>query len=337
MSIETIVSLKYFILKGNREVKPRKYVKKQRKVIKKELINKKTEVYKMGTSIQILKDDGKLGYFVVPKPTIGPYCDRFYKVEFLRPFKSYCKHAVSRTGTKQQDGSNSECNELFGVPWLLSNNTVLSTFHVLMQPSKNESTIQTVVASFKCFDVTNYTVITCPVTSTIKAGSSPSPVCTNAYKLIHYKFTYEPNGTIVGLDVEAIIGDVPNVVVQQFIVTFVQPNSEKNLPQSGNPGYIIGRPILAAKSDQTNVAILKRPTLSYNVDYTAVNMIPNTIIRRSHVTGEVEQNTNGVWTILSGGYCELFPGTLSTLLATVNFGEDTFTGCLLRRLWYLLF
>ncbi|KAJ1461282.1 hypothetical protein M885DRAFT_507172 [Pelagophyceae sp. CCMP2097] len=94
------------------------------------------------------------------------------------------------------------------------------------------------------------------------------PVCRNALVEACYTVVYDPAGFIVSASVDVVLTDVPDdgaaVVLEQtflmqFASTFEVPRSRDianlvNRSRSGNPGYIVGRPLLSGLLGATTVA-----------------------------------------------------------------------------------
>uniref|UniRef100_W5MKH8 Tectonic family member 1 n=1 Tax=Lepisosteus oculatus TaxID=7918 RepID=W5MKH8_LEPOC len=74
-----------------------------------------------------------------------------------------------------------------------------------------------------------------------------SSVCNNAVLQVGYVVTYSEAGAIVNIAVSFVLGAVDSSKVpiqQKFQITFVQENTSP-VPVSGNPGYVVGLPLVA--------------------------------------------------------------------------------------------
>ncbi|MGH0183515.1 UNVERIFIED_CONTAM: hypothetical protein FKN15_012404 [Acipenser sinensis] len=72
-------------------------------------------------------------------------------------------------------------------------------------------------------------------------------VCNNVVLQVSYLISYNDTGAIVDAKVSFILGALNSSMVpvsQSFQITFVQENT-KPVPSSGNPGYVVGLPLVA--------------------------------------------------------------------------------------------
>ncbi|KAK1141755.1 tectonic-1-like [Acipenser oxyrinchus oxyrinchus] len=72
-------------------------------------------------------------------------------------------------------------------------------------------------------------------------------VCNNVVLQVSYLISYSDTGAIVDAKVSFILGALNSSMVpvsQSFQITFVQENT-KPVPSSGNPGYVVGLPLVA--------------------------------------------------------------------------------------------
>lgn len=94
---------------------------------------------------------------------------------------------------------------------------------------------------------------------------------------------------------------------------------------SGNPGYLIGRPIIGAKINVTDLS-----SLGYLGNTGSVTTILPTSNMKLSIKGVKQQLSNGVWNILAGGSCGTILQGRGHLVEPIRFGEDVYSGCTLR-------
>ncbi|XP_075852667.1 tectonic-1 isoform X1 [Microcebus murinus] len=91
----------------------------------------------------------------------------------------------------------------------------------------------------------------------INAG--PVRLCSNVVLEVKYSLTYTDAGEVTEADLSFLLGTVSSVVVplqQKFEIHFIQQNT-KPLPLSGNPGYVVGLPLVAGVQPQKGSGIIQ--------------------------------------------------------------------------------
>ncbi|CAH8651039.1 unnamed protein product [Heterobilharzia americana] len=267
--------------------------------------------------VQISYGKTDITQLVVPRST-GDTC-RMKSVGFGQSFVSYCEWIITSAQSMDSSEKYISCNRLSDVFLSSTNSTILSK----VKPNEADNT--RIIPSVTCYD--NYTkkLIECPKkTPTDIVGSPSKLVCSRVPTLVYIKITYEVIGLITGMEIYATIGDVPEAFMQKYEVEFVQANASGELPLSGNPGYLIGHPIVGAKLNKTDLK-----SLGYSGSTGAVTtMIPTTNIKLS-IDGKKRKLSNGVWSILAGGRCGEILQDRGLLVEPIRFGEDVFSGCTL--------
>uniref|UniRef100_A0A452EDB5 Tectonic family member 1 n=1 Tax=Capra hircus TaxID=9925 RepID=A0A452EDB5_CAPHI len=84
----------------------------------------------------------------------------------------------------------------------------------------------------------------------VEAG--PVEICTNVVLEVTYSLTYTDAGEVIKADLFLLLGAVSSAMVplqQKFEVYFIQQNT-KPVPLSGNPGYVVGLPLVAGFQPQ---------------------------------------------------------------------------------------
>ncbi|XP_074530834.1 tectonic-1-like [Halichoeres trimaculatus] len=108
----------------------------------------------------------------------------------------------------------------------------------------------------------------------ISSGENFSPVllsptlCSNVVLKVIYTVRYSPSGKITNVTVALVLGFVSGAVLsleQEFQVVFVQEDQEEAaVPSSGNPGYVLGLPLVSGTkvADSISRSMDPRDTLS---------------------------------------------------------------------------
>ncbi|XP_048874665.1 tectonic-1 [Brienomyrus brachyistius] len=82
-----------------------------------------------------------------------------------------------------------------------------------------------------------------------RPGSAETAVCNNVVLQVRYVVTYSEAGTILGCSASFVLGAVNSSMLpiqQDFEIVFVQDSAaEIAFPSSGNPGYVVGLPLVA--------------------------------------------------------------------------------------------
>ncbi|XP_043757795.1 tectonic-1 isoform X4 [Cervus elaphus] len=84
-------------------------------------------------------------------------------------------------------------------------------------------------------------------------------ICTNVVLEVTYSLTYTDAGEVIKADLFLLLGAVSSVMVplqQKFEIYFIQQNA-KPVPLSGNPGYVVGLPLVAGFQPQKGSGIIQ--------------------------------------------------------------------------------
>ncbi|VDO67957.1 unnamed protein product [Schistosoma margrebowiei] len=240
---------------------------------------------------------------------------------FGQSFVSYCEWNVVETETTNNFRTNNvKCNRLGDVFLMVKNSKMLKNMKL------NEINREDIVPIVICYEQNTNLPILCPTTTpNITINSSNKTICSGVPVSVYLKMTYEVIGTINQFEVHALIGSVTGTFTQKYEVEFVQTNASDVLPMSGNPGYLIGRPIIGAKINVTDLS-----SLGYLGNTGSVTtMLPTSNMKLS-IKGVKQQLSNGVWNILAGGSCGTVLQGRGHLVEPIRFGEDVYSGCTLR-------
>ncbi|XP_073917307.1 tectonic-1 isoform X2 [Castor canadensis] len=88
-------------------------------------------------------------------------------------------------------------------------------------------------------------------------GAGEDKTCTNVVLQVKYSLTYTDRGKILEAGVSFLLGTVRSTVAalqQKFEIRFIQQNT-KPVPLSGNPGYVVGLPLVAGFQPQKGSGI----------------------------------------------------------------------------------
>ncbi|CAH8568054.1 unnamed protein product [Schistosoma turkestanicum] len=241
-------------------------------------------------------------------------------VGFAQSFVSYCDWSVEEIdGTNNFRRTNVKCNRLGDVFLSVKNSKMLKTMKL------NETNYDEIAPTVVCYKQSTNSPISCPTTvPNIIVNNSNETICSGVPVSVYLKITYEVTGTVSQFEIQATIGDVMGTFTQKYEVEFVQTNASNDLPMSGNPGYLIGRPVIGAKINITALS-----SLGYLGNTGSVTtMIPTSNMKLS-IKGVKQQLNNGVWNILSGGPCGTVLQGRGLLVEPIRFGEDVYSGCTL--------
>ncbi|CAL8094056.1 unnamed protein product [Calicophoron daubneyi] len=239
---------------------------------------------------------------------------------FLTPIKSRCRIRVTKAATFIQDIETVPCNRLSGVPGLSPDAGPIGNFSVYSQPpiSSNQYRKKLIKPKVSCIGKSDGRTVSCPITAP-SDSSNLTAVCKNVPISIRYEFYYTPEGLIAALNITAAIDDVPQWFIQETEVKFTQVNATFAVPHSGNPGYLIGMPVVGARANRTVLSDLGQ------VGSTGIvtTMIPTSKVVQLNGVGV--QTTGGIWKVPAGGSCL----NSSISQKPLNFAEDVLSGCIL--------
>nr|CAH8873976.1 unnamed protein product [Trichobilharzia regenti] len=275
--------------------------------------------YMVDIPIQVSYGINEFTTLVIPQ-LAGTACSMI-PARFGRPFISYCEWVIGNVeSVSSSKASRISCNRLSDVFLSARNSKILSSMKF------NDAENLTIVPNVSCYEQKSNQPIVCPTaTPSDVIGNTTKIVCSNVPVSVYFKITYEVIGLITGVEIKAIFSDVMETFVQKYEVEFVQVNSSNSVPLSGNPGYLIGRPIVSAKVNRTELT-----SLGYSGNTgTVTTMIPTTDVKLSN-EGVKQTLNNGVWNILAGGQCGTLIQDKGVLIEPIRFGEDVFSGCTLN-------
>ncbi|CAH8676496.1 unnamed protein product [Schistosoma rodhaini] len=275
-------------------------------------------LYSIGVPIHISYGVNEVGLLLIPQPK-QISCE-MVSVSFGQSFVSYCgRNVVEIETTNYFRTNNVKCNRLGDVFLTVKNSKMLK--NMKLNGVNREDIVPVVI----CYEQYTNLPILCPTTTpSIIISSSNETICSNVPVSVYLKITYEVIGTIGQFEIHALIGNVTGTFTQKYEVEFVQTNASNVFPMSGNPGYLIGRPIIGAKINITDLS-----SLGYLGNTASVTtMLPTSNMKLS-IKGVKQQISNGVWNILAGGSCGTVLQERGLLVEPIRFGEDVYSGCIL--------
>jgi len=276
--------------------------------------------YKYGDPVLIMSKNNVIGYMSQPSPSFSSMeCDDSNVAGYLKESVTSCSRLVSNLETDcssstawsghtyYEDFKVAPAPSVFlGMTRFLVTNTSNST-EVVIQPAAYEDARlvePTLILPPTCVNVAGSTS-PCPFNH-MKAPSydAATGVCSNVVQKVSYKIEYSSvNLTISKVEVEITLMDISKNLgsfQQHFSVQYMKNGSKASMfKRSGNPGYLVGYPLMAGKL-QTDKDT-KKQVIILNLD------------NRQWLT---------VMQTPSDGFCAQASQRLS-----VMFGEDRRTGC----------
>ncbi|XP_064164192.1 tectonic-1 [Anguilla rostrata] len=194
--------------------------------------------YKYGDIIQTQEDTGESGFLRLPTPAGSAHCTDANPAAFLQDQTSQCV----RSFRLEQD-----CETL---PSL--NLQTYTSFRILSAKTGNITRVGVALTSVALQSLDGTRVLADPADGLYFGpallGAGEGPVCNNVVLQVGYRVTYGGAGEIVGAAASVVLGAVDQStlpILQEFTVTFVQDTEPRELPSSGNPGYVVGLPLVA--------------------------------------------------------------------------------------------
>ncbi|TPP39628.1 hypothetical protein FGIG_02791 [Fasciola gigantica] len=287
--------------------------------------HRSTDHYMAGTPVEVEYVDGTHEYLWFEANFLDLSCSTIVPIEFLKPIHSKCSKTVSRNPSVDNSDSLVSCDQLAGVPGLISSAGTNGQFFVHSLPAFTNGTARrnTTTPIIRCWDAQTLKNITCP--NNPPGVGTDDVWCTSVPIRVKYTFHYDVTGKILSLHVDAALGNVSQTYIQETLVDFLQVGESLNAPASGNPGYRIGSPIVAARANLTDLASLGKQG---SIDSVLLMDLTNTAESVLHSISRTHRYTGGLWNLPAGGPCipELDMNSIVDY-EPLRFGQDTFTGC----------
>ncbi|KAF5399663.1 hypothetical protein PHET_06951 [Paragonimus heterotremus] len=287
-----------------------------------ESTSSQSRYYKLGQPVRVEYSSGEIGELLMGYPIFGEVCDETVPITFAQNAHTYCPYHVS--GVSGVD--TIPCEQLPGVPGLA---TTTGTFLVHPVPLINGNDL--ITPTISCFAFGTNVPIDCPSTGPSAVSVTQSSfVCTNVTRKLVYRFTFEATGTIVAMELIALIGETTDYFHQETIVTFMQVNVSLDAPTSISTSYLYGQPVIGARATPSTL-------FSKTASTVAITMSPTSMSEPilTSQNGTIYSKTGGLWNIPAGGSCFSAANNQFLFMESVKFGVDTFSGCTLNLSHFL--
>ncbi|KAI9340921.1 hypothetical protein BDR26DRAFT_343261 [Obelidium mucronatum] len=237
-------------------------------------------------------DISGFGVMPLPAPTSSGECSDAFPAKFLVSEETSCTRIIPTGAAPDLCKSGT----FFDISYYLTG------FQLQTSP-----TTQLSLSSMQCIDPVSGASVLC--TTIIPSWSSTSAMCSRLVTSLDYTFTYSTASGFIAIDSVSVVATFSNLmlplaagsVLQTFSTHWVPAGAGKPpLPKSGNPGYIIGKPILFG-------------TL-LTVPVQAIAYFPS---KASTLTLPQDVLSNGI----------LGCAATNAQRLSVGFGEDVLTGC----------
>ncbi|KAJ8286443.1 hypothetical protein GJAV_G00039310 [Gymnothorax javanicus] len=268
-------------------------------------------VYKIGDVIQTLDQTGERGFLRLPAPAGSAHCADANPAGFLQDQTSQCM----RSFRLQQD-----CEKL---PSL--NLQTYTSFRTLSANEENKTLLDVELTSLVLQSLEGTRSSVDPADGSLVVPTllltEEGEVCNNVVLQVDYRVTYGEVGEITGVASSVVLGAVDQnalPIQQDFSITFTQVNESGELSSSGNPGYVVGLPLVAGT--RTSEYPFRRESGSEN------DLIPS-----CRITGVVQSaDKNGGLTLLQTPGAQQDCLGATSQRAPVRFGVNAVSGCTLR-------
>ncbi|XP_058889197.1 tectonic-1-like [Acipenser ruthenus] len=191
--------------------------------------------YKYADLIRTLSEANGEGFLKLPTTAATSQCADSNPAAFLENQATRCSRRFSVA---------TDCTTLSAL-----NLQSYQDFRILSIPNVNSSLVSISVSSItvQSLDGSRSRLDTTDVSSYPPELLQAGTVCNNVVLQVSYLISYNDTGAIVDAKVSFILGALNSSMVpvsQSFQITFVQENT-KPVPSSGNPGYVVGLPLVA--------------------------------------------------------------------------------------------
>ncbi|XP_032237913.2 tectonic-1 [Nematostella vectensis] len=270
-------------------------------------------VYKAGDPIVLVFGNGAKGYLAIPKPLVSKQCEDNNPAGFFQDVSSECTRSIASGCTTLPylaAGSYFSGFQVAASPSFFAVSTVNLTRNALQENSSSSMNVTSFNSSL-LIDVNLTLPITCRNglgVSTLCPFVSPpwptfdsaSQTCSNVVMEVSYTIYYNTSTDITKVSVELVMGSQTTALplLQKFSIKFIKEGSEP-FYRSGNPGYIVGKPLVAGTLQLDT--LMKKEAIVLSSDPLSWLTVPSSS---------------------ADGAC-----SASTKRVPVVFGMDTRTGC----------
>ncbi|KAI1882474.1 hypothetical protein AGOR_G00251130 [Albula goreensis] len=248
--------------------------------------------YTFAEVMQTQEATGERGFFRLPAPSGSSQCSDANPAAFLQDQTTRC----TRSFVLERD-----CEVM---PSL--NLQTYTSFEILSEKTENSTLVGVDLTSIVLQSLEGTRSVQDPMDESQSGpallGTGPGAVCNNVVLQVSYLVMYDETGAVVGAAASAVLGAVDESLLpiqQEFTIMFRQQENATvgELPSSGNPGYVVGLPLVAG-----------RRTAEY----------------------PFSGDRNGGLTLLQNPRAEQSCLGVAGLRAPVRFGVNTISGCTLR-------
>ncbi|KAL4609591.1 tectonic-1 [Arapaima gigas] len=195
--------------------------------------------YTYGDTIQVVDEMGTRELFKLPASGSTAHCLDTNPVAFLRDQSSHC----IRTLDLAQD-----CATLpvLSLKHYINFRILSVSARITVNVEVSSITIQSLDGTLSSVDSPNAHLYG-PILSE-SPSSTGHPTCQNAVLQVYYVVTYGETGAVISCAAFFVLGAVDSTMVplqQEFKIKFVEVHYIIGAPTSGNPGYVVGLPLVA--------------------------------------------------------------------------------------------
>ncbi|XP_029549498.1 tectonic-1 isoform X2 [Salmo trutta] len=196
--------------------------------------------YLYGDVIETEEESGGREFFRLPAPSVTAHCSDLNPAAFLREQSNRCMRSL----VLKRDCTTLQALNMHSYtdPRLLSKKSEDARFvavevtSIVLQSLEGTQTQLNITGDLSLDPLLLVSV------------APDSEVCVNVVLQVGYTVTYSEAGDIVNVTASLVLGEIDRNMVpmeQEFQIEFVQNVDQVALPSSGNPGYVVGLPLLA--------------------------------------------------------------------------------------------
>ncbi|XP_014022841.1 tectonic-1 isoform X2 [Salmo salar] len=196
--------------------------------------------YLYGDVIETEEESGGREFFRLPAPSVTAHCSDLNPAAFLREQSNRCMRSL----VLERDCTTLQALNMHSYtdPRILSKKSEDARFvavevtSIVLQSLEGTQTQLNITGDLSLDPLLLVSV------------APDSVVCFNVVLQVGYTVTYSEAGDIVNVTASLVLGEIDRNMVpmeQEFQIEFVQNVDQVALPSSGNPGYVVGLPLLA--------------------------------------------------------------------------------------------
>lgn len=219
--------------------------------------------YRYGDVIQTVNKEGQLEFFTFPASAGTAHCLDSNPAGFLKEQTSRCMRSFDLARDCTTLGTLSLGNYL----------------NFSIRSGKNQGAkvigVEVAAITLQSLEGTQMPVDPADSSSYFPVLLQSGDVCSNVVQQVKYTFVYNKAGEILNVMAAFLLGAIKNVMVpiqQEFQIMFLQENSQTTgLKYSGNPGYVLGRPLVAGTRTANGIVQFADPKGSLTTIQTSVD------------------------------------------------------------------